>query len=74
MYGRDFPGGSEVNNFPTSAGNGGAICGFNQWVGRIPWRRKWQLVPSILAWEIPWTEEPAGLQSVGLGSKESDTT
>ena len=22
--------------------------------------------PSILAWEIPWTEEPGGLQSVGL--------
>ena len=21
---------------------------------------------SILAWEIPWTEEPSGLQSVGL--------
>ena len=21
---------------------------------------------SILAWEIPWTEEPGGLQSVGL--------
>ena len=21
---------------------------------------------SILAWEIPWTEEPAGLQSMGL--------
>ena len=21
---------------------------------------------SILAWEIPWTEEPVGLQSVGL--------
>ena len=27
---------------------------------------------SILAWEIPWTEEPGGLQSVGL--QESDTT
>ena len=27
---------------------------------------------SILAWEIPWTEEPAGLQS--RGSQESDTT
>ena len=26
----------------------------------------------ILAWEIPWTEEPAGLQS--MGSKESDMT
>ena len=28
----------------------------------------------ILAWEIPWTEERGGLQSVGLGRKESDTT
>ena len=27
---------------------------------------------SILAWEIPWTEEPGGLQS--MGGKESDTT
>ena len=27
---------------------------------------------SILAWIIPWTEEPAGLQSVG--SQELDTT
>ena len=25
---------------------------------------------SILAWEIPWTEEPGGLQS--MGSQESD--
>ena len=22
--------------------------------------------PSILAWEIPWTEEPGGLQSMGF--------
>ena len=27
---------------------------------------------SILAWEIPWTEKPGGLQS--MGHKESDTT
>ena len=27
---------------------------------------------SILAWRIPWTEEPGGLQS--MGSKESNTT
>ena len=26
---------------------------------------------SILAWEIPWTEEPGGLQSMGL-QKKSD--
>ena len=36
------------------------------WVGRIPWKRKWQPTPSILAWGIPWTEEPGGLQSMGL--------
>ena len=28
---------------------------------------------SILAWKIPWTEEPGGLQSMGV-EKESDTT
>ena len=27
---------------------------------------------SILTWEIPWTEEPGGLQSMGY--KESDMT
>ena len=27
---------------------------------------------SILAWKIPWTEEPGGLQSMGL--HESDMT
>ena len=27
---------------------------------------------SLLAWEIPWTEEPGGLQSMGL--QESDRT
>ena len=27
---------------------------------------------SILAWKIPWAEEPAGLQS--MGHKESDMT
>ena len=36
---------------------------FNPWVGTILWRREGQ--PSIPAWEIPWTEEPGGLQSMG---------
>ena len=27
---------------------------------------------SILAWRVPWTEEPGGLQL--MGSKKSDTT
>ena len=27
---------------------------------------------SILAWRIPWTEEPSGLQSVGLQKVRHD--
>ena len=46
-----------------------------------PERRKWQPTPvfffishsSILAWEIPWTKEPGGLQFIG-SQKEQDTT
>ena len=29
----------------------------------IPWRRKWQTHSSILAWSIPWAEEPGRVQS-----------
>ena len=43
--------------------------GFNPWAEKIPWRRKWQLTPIFLPWEIPWTEEPGGLQSVGSQSQ-----
>ena len=32
---------------------------------KIPWRRAWLSHSSILAWRIPWTEEPGGLQSTG---------
>ena len=28
--------------------------------------------PSILAWEIPWTEEPGGLQSLGCKRVRDD--
>ena len=34
--------------------------------GKILWRRAWQPTPVFLAWRIPWTEEPGGLQSIGL--------
>ena len=50
-----FPGGSVVES----------TCQRRR-CGKIPWRRKWQPHSSILAWEIPWTEEPSRLQSVGL--------
>ena len=40
--------------------------GFDPWIRKIPWRRKWQVTPSILAWRIPWTEEPGRLQFIAL--------
>ena len=40
-------------------------CRFSPCIGKMPWRRKWQPTPVILAWRIPWTEEPGGLQSMG---------
>ena len=39
--------------------------GFSPWVGKIPWRRKWQPTPVFLPGESPWTREPGGLQSGG---------
>ena len=39
-------------------------------LGRFP-RKEMATHCSILAWEIPWTEEPSGLQS--MGSQKSQT-
>ena len=41
---------------------------------RFPWRRKWQPNSSILAWEIPWTEEPGRLQSIESRRGGHDST
>ena len=48
-----FPGGSVVKNPPANAGDEGSILGLGRFPGAIH--------SSILAWEIPWTEEPGGL-------------
>ena len=37
--------------------------GFDSWVRKIPWRRKWQPTPVFLPGE--WTEEPGRQQSMG---------
>ena len=46
--------------------------GFNSWVGKIPWSRKWQPTPVFLPGESPWTEEPGRLQSMGSQIVEHD--
>ena len=32
------------------------------WVGKFPWRKEMVINSSILAWIIPWTEDPGWLQ------------
>ena len=39
--------------------------GFDPWLEKMPWRRKMAPHSSILAWRIPWTEEPGGLKIMG---------
>ena len=39
-----------------------------------PWRRAWQPPPVFLPGESPWTEEPGGLQSIGLHSQTRFST
>ena len=54
-----FPGGSAVKNLPAMQ---------KTWVQSLGWEDPLEqgMVPhsSILAWEIPQTEEPGGLQSM----------
>ena len=48
-----------VKNPPTNAGDTGSIPGLGRSPGELATHS------SILPWEIPWTEEPGGLQSMG---------
>ena len=51
-----FPGGSVVKNLPANAGHTGVIPGFERSLGEGNGSHS-----SILAWEIPWTEESGRL-------------
>ena len=55
------PGGSVVKNPPAKAGDTGSIPGQED-----PLEKEMATYSSILAWKIPWAEEPSGLQSLGL--------
>ena len=56
----DFPGGSVVKNLPAMQ---------EMWVRSLSQKdsleKEMATYSSILAWEIPWTEEPGRLQSIG---------
>ena len=55
-----FPGGSVVRNLPAKQ---------ETWVRSLGWgdllEKEMETHSSILAWKIPWTEEPRRLQSMG---------
>ena len=62
-----FPSGSVVKKLPTKQETQVRSLGQED-----PLEKEMVIHSSILAWEIPWTEEHAGLQS--MGSQESDMT
>ena len=60
-----------VRNLPANAGR----CKrhrFHPWVGKIPWRRKWELTPVLLPGKFCGQRNLAGYSQWGL--KESDAT
>ena len=54
-----------VKNPPTNAGDPGSLS----W--EDPLERGMATYPSVLAWEIPRTEEPGGLQSTGVTKSQT---
>ena len=56
-----------VKNLPAKAGEL-RRDEFDPWARKISWRRALATHCSLLAWRIPWTEEPGWLQSMGLQS------
>ena len=52
-----------VKNLPANAGDAGLGPG-----GECPLKKEMAIHSSILACEIPWTEEPVRLQSLGSQS------
>ena len=72
---KGFPGGTVVKN-PACQCRGHKRCRFDPWVEKIL-GEEMVICSSILAWKIPWAEEPAVHGVIGCspwGRKESDTT
>ena len=64
---KGFPGGAIVTNPPATAGYVSSIPGLEDSL-----EKEMATHSSILAWEIPWTEEAGGLQSTGVQKSRHD--
>ena len=60
-----LPGGSSGKE-PASQCRRQKRHGFDPWMGKISLEEGLATHSSILAWRIPWTEEPGRLQSIEL--------
>ena len=73
-----FPGSSEVKASASNVRDPGLIPGFGPWVRSLeqehPLEMEMATNSSVLAWRIPWTEEPGRLQSTGLQKVKHDFT
>ena len=64
-----FPGGSNWEESVCNAGELGLILGSELWVGRLPWREKWQPTPVFLPGEFHGQRNLEGyILSIGLQS------
>ena len=62
---------SFIGIFPWWHSSGESICqcrrhGFNPWVGKLPWRKKWQPTPVFLPGKSYGQRSLAGLQYIGV--------
>ena len=65
---KGFPCGPVVKNLPGNVGDAGLIRSLGQ---ENPLEKEMATHSSILAWEIPRTEEPGGLQSRRLQKSQT---
>ena len=63
-----FPCGSKIKNLPANARDG-----FDPWVWKVPWRRKWQLTLVACSCLGNYTDRGDWQATIGGVAKESDT-
>ena len=61
-----YPGGADGKESACSVGDPGSILGQED-----PLEKEMATHSRILAWKIPWTEKPGGLQSTGLQKSQT---
>ena len=58
-----------VKSPPANAGEGRGVGGFDSWIGKVPWRRKWQPTPVFLPGKSHGQRSLAGYSPCGLRHK-----